>query len=169
MHSDRRHPESLRAPVSARGAGFTLIEVLIAIVVVGILTAIALPQYTIFVQRSRIVDATSTMNDIRTRQEQFFQDRLRYDNGGGACGTVMPPDTPGFTFACLPIGGAPAGAYQVTATGIGPMLGFDYDITVDPQPAGVGVLRTTVRVPATWAPTPLPNNCWQVRTGGYCS
>jgi type IV pilus assembly protein PilE len=160
------------APVPAahrrrcRQAAFTLIEVLIAIVVVGILTAIALPQYTVFVQRSRIVDATSGLNDVRIRMEQYFQDQRQYNNGG-ACGVAMPT-SPSFTFNCVP-GGAPALSYVVTATGGGPMAGFAYDITVDPTLGGVGTVRTTVAVPAGWLPLPAPNNCWQVRKAGLCS
>ena len=41
-------------------------------------------------------------------------------------------------------GPVPALSYIVTATGAGPMAGFNYNLTVDPTPAGVGVLRTTV-------------------------
>jgi type IV pilus assembly protein PilE len=167
MISDRRRSASIRARASARGDGFTLIEVMIAIVVVGILTAIALPQYTIYVQRSRVVDGTSAMNDIRTRQEQFFQDRLRYDDGGGNCGFVMPAlPNANFTYNCVPAG-APALSYTVTATGVGQMAGFVYNIIVDPQPAGVGVQRNTVGVPSKWLPLPA-GNCWQVRPGGHC-
>lgn len=165
MRSDPRRPASIRARASARDGGFTLIEVLIAIVVVGILTAIALPQYTLYVQRSRIVDATSGMNDVRTRMEQFFQDRLRYDDGGGNCGFAMPP-AQSFTYTCVPTA-PPSLAYTVTANGNGQMAGFVYNIIVDPRPAGVGVQRNTVAVPPSWLPLPAAN-CWQVRPGGYC-
>jgi type IV pilus assembly protein PilE len=145
---------------------FTLIEVLIAIVIVGILTAIALPQYNVFVQRSRIVDAHSGLNDLRIRMEQFFQDQRQY-NTAGACGVAVPV-SPSFTFTCVPAGN-PAMSYVATATGTGPMAGFGYNVTVDPTLGGVGTLRTTVTVPGSWAPLPVPNTCWQVRKGGYCS
>jgi type IV pilus assembly protein PilE len=148
----------------ADSAGFTLIEVLIAIAVVGILTAIALPQYTLYVQRSRVVEAHSTLNDIRTRQEQFFQDTRRYDDGGGACGVGMPP-AGSFTYTCVP-NGAPALDYTVTANGAGGMSSFAFNIVVDPRPAGVGLQRNTISVPASW--NPAATTCWQTRPGGYC-
>jgi type IV pilus assembly protein PilE len=160
MSSASCRPQVLRS--SKRGRGFTLIEVLIAIAVVGILTAIALPQYTLYVQRSRVVEAHSMLNDIRTRQEQFFQDTRRYDDGAGACGVGMP-GTGSFTFTCVPAG-APALAFTATATGAGSMSAFGYNIVVDPN--GAGVVRNTVGVPANW--NPAATTCWQTRPGGYC-
>ena len=160
MSSASCRAQNLASP--KRGRGFTLIEVLIAIVVVGILTAIALPQYTLYVQRSRVVEAHSMLNDIRTRQEQFFQDMRRYDNGGGACGVGMPGGG-SFTFTCVPAG-APALSFTATATGAGSMSSFAYNIVVDPN--GAGVVRNTVGVPATW--NPAATTCWQTRPGGHC-
>ena len=160
MSSASCRPQTLRSP--KRGRGFTLIEVLIAIAVVGILTAIALPQYTLYVQRSRVVEAHSMLNDIRTRQEQFFQDTRRYDDGAGACGVGMP-GVGSFTFTCVPAG-APALAFTATATGAGSMSAFAYNIVVDPN--GAGVVRNTVGVPATW--NPAATTCWQTRPGGHC-
>jgi type IV pilus assembly protein PilE len=153
-----------------RQRAFTLIEIMIAIVVVGILTAIALPQYNDYVRRARITEATSGLNDFRVRMEQFFQDRRRYDDGGGACGAAVPVVAPPvtFTFTCAPVG-APALSYVATATGAGSMAGFAYNVTVDPTLGGVGTLRTTVAVPATWLPLPPGNTCWQVRKGGHCN
>jgi type IV pilus assembly protein PilE len=148
---------------------FSLIEVMIAVVVVGILTAIALPQYNAYVQRSRIVDATQALNDYRVRMEQFFQDRRQY-NDVANCGAPLPPMPPGATwnFTCAPAGN-PALSYVATATGVGPMAGFVYRVTVDPTLGGVGTLRETVAVPVSWTPLPAPNTCWQVRKGGHCS
>ena len=64
--------------------GFTLIELLIAIAIMGFLAAIALPEYREYVQRSRIIDATSRLSDLRVRMEQAFMDFRAYDNAG-AC------------------------------------------------------------------------------------
>ena len=161
-------PDSFALRRPHRQRGFTLIEIMIAIVVVGILTAIALPQYNEYVRRSRIVDMTSNLNDFRVRMEQFFQDRRTYANGG-ACGAQLPPvAVPAtFTYTCV-IGGGGL-SYVATATGAGSMAGFGYNITVDPTLAGVGTVRTTVSVPGSWSPLPSPNTCWQTRKGGYCN
>ena len=157
----------------ARASGFTLIELMIAIVVVSILAAIAYPTYTEFVRRSRIVDATSQLNDFRIRQEQAFQDNRRYDDGGGNCAIdaqmpVYNAARDNFAFTCVFNAGA-LGGYTLLATGnaaLG-MAQFDYNLIVDP--ATGALTRTTVSVPASWSGPPVPNTCWQTRKGGKCS
>ena len=65
-----------------RSLGFTLLEVLITVVIVGILAAIALPSYEYFVTRSRIVEATTALGDMRSQMEKFFMDNRTYDSAG---------------------------------------------------------------------------------------
>jgi len=146
-----------------RQAGFTLIELMIAVVVVGILAAIALPQYTEFVQRSRIADATSRLNDYRTRMEQFFQDNRTYANGAN-CGVdlvLVPNPSDSFLLVC---GGASAVGYTVDANGLAAkgMGPFTYRLTV----AAGGVTRATIGAPGGWS---TPANCWAIRKNGDCS
>ncbi len=59
-------------------AGFTLIELMIAVVIVGILLAVALPAYQNSMQKGRRSDAMSALQDAANRQEQFMLDRSTY-------------------------------------------------------------------------------------------
>jgi len=74
--------------------GFTLIELMIAIVVVAILTSLALPSYNDYVLRSRFTEATGNLADLRVKMEQYYADNRRYstDAGGGTCGLPGVPD-----------------------------------------------------------------------------
>lgn len=150
-----------------RMSGFTLIELMIAVVVVAILTAIALPSYQEYVTRGKITEATSNLADMRVKLEQFFQDNRTYV---GACvaGTTapLPTGTKYFTFTC-PVATLTATTFTVTATGIAAqgMAGFVY--TVD-QTNTQATTITAGSAAATdgWTGNPA---CWVIRKGGSCS
>ena len=52
--------------------GFTLIELLVVVLIIGILAAIALPQYTKAVERSRVSAATQWLGDAATAQSIYY-------------------------------------------------------------------------------------------------
>lgn len=139
-----------------RSRGFTLIELMIAIAIVAILSAIALPSYTEYVRRGRVTEATAGLSAMRVRMEQYFQDNRTYV---GACvnGTIapLPASSPNFTFSCPTLTG---GLYTVAATGTGSMLNFGYGINQANQ-------RTTTAVPSGWS---NPGNCWVLKKDGSC-
>lgn len=137
--------------------GFTLIELMIVVAIIGILSAIALPAYNDYITRSRISEAVSGLSDMRVKMERHFQDNRTY---AGACvantQAPLPTATATFTFSCPVLS---ATAYTVTATGAGTMASFIFTIDQDN-------VRQTNSVPAGWA---LPGtNCWVLKKGGAC-
>ena len=62
--------------------GFTLIELMIVVAIIGILAAVALPAYNDYVRRGKIANATSVLSMMRVQMEQYFQDNRTYV---GAC------------------------------------------------------------------------------------
>ncbi|MDO9064643.1 MAG: type IV pilin protein [Sulfuricella sp.] len=138
--------------------GFTLVELMIVVAIVGILAAVAMPAYTDYVTRGKLAEASTELASMRVKLEQYFQDNRTYV---GACsaGTVAPlPTGKYFTYACA----LAASTFTVTATGVAAQgtSGFSYTINQDNT-------KTTASVPSGWA-LPSPNTCWVTKKGGVC-
>lgn len=128
--------------------GFTLIELMIVVVIIGILSAIAIPNYKDYVTRGRLIEGTSTIATARSRMEQYFTDSLPHTYVGGPC----PAATTYFNYAC---GGLSTTAYTITATGKGTVAGYIY--TIDQN--------NTKTSTTTWGNSAA---CWVVKKGGGC-
>jgi prepilin-type N-terminal cleavage/methylation domain-containing protein len=63
--------------------GFTLIELMIVIAIIGILAAIAIPQFSAYRMRSFNAAATSDLRNAATAQEAYFVDTGEYTSTTG--------------------------------------------------------------------------------------
>lgn len=144
------------SPAVAGIRGFTLIEVMIVVAIVGILATIAYPSYRDYVMRGNIPEATSELAARQVQAEQFFQDNRTYE---GATNPACAVTTTGkhFDFRCTVQTGT---RFTVVAAGKGAMTGFTYAV----NESGT---KSTDAVPTGWAQH-SPNNCWVVRKGGQC-
>lgn len=143
-----------------RNKGFTLIEVMIVVVIVGILAAVAIPNYSDYVTRSKTTEAVSALSDAKVRMEQYFQDNRYYSSDGAAgstdCGVTMPATTH-FTFACVSSNNGQA--YVWTATGTLAMVGFTYTINQ------VNARGSSTSAAAIW-PSLTGTGCWIATRSG---
>lgn len=106
-------------------SGFTLIELMITVAIVGILASIAIPSYSDYVRRGKVAEATSTLADLRVKMEQYFQDNRTY---AGSTHCAPAAGAKYFTYACSVA--AAATVYTITATGVAAqgMSGYSYTI-----------------------------------------
>jgi type IV pilus assembly protein PilE len=139
-----------------RQAGVTLIELMVAVAIVAILAAVALPVYTDYIMRGRIPQATNNLASMRVKLEQYFQDNRTYV---GACvaGTIAPlPPADDFTYTCPTL---TASTFTVQAVGSGSMAGFTYTLDESNN-------KKTTAVPTGWGTAPV--DCWVRAKGGVC-
>jgi len=157
------YPCQKKRKVLGRAAeGFTLIEVMITVAIIGILASLTLPAYSDYVRRGRIPEATSNLAAYQGKMEQWFQDAKSYYASGStsACGAMSASVTlKYFTLVCTPTSST---AYTITATGIsgGTMSGFVYAIDQD------GTRSTTITGVSGW--TASSTSCWIINKGGVC-
>ncbi len=69
---------TVNANICNRQKGFSLIELMIVITIVGLLASVALPKYREHVIQSRRSEARSAIEEIRNLQYEFFQNYKRY-------------------------------------------------------------------------------------------
>ena len=60
------------------GSGFTLIELMIVIAIIGILAAIAIPQFTSYRQKSYNSAAQSDLRNVETNLAAYYADYQHY-------------------------------------------------------------------------------------------
>ena len=138
----------------SRNSGFTLIELMIAVAIVSILAAVALPSYKNYLIRGRIPEATSNLSTKRVKMEQFYQDNRTYVGAPAAAN-----DTTSSTYFDFAGSNLSTTGYTLTATGKGSMAGFSF--TIDQANAKT----STVTGFSGWSGNTA---CWVMRTGGQC-
>lgn len=143
--NSRRTVSGTRADL-ASARGFTLIELMIVVAIIGVLAAVAMPTYRDYVIRGSLTDAASGLTSMRTDMEAYFQNFRTYAANGGntpPCATAQKNGK--FMVSCTGVYGATAaGGYTLQAVSTENTLsGFAY--TVDQSD-----VRATAKAPAGW-------------------
>lgn len=67
--------------LSSNSKGFTLIELMITIAIIGVVAGIAIPSYNGYILTAKMAEAENNLAAIRLAQEEFFLENNRYFEG----------------------------------------------------------------------------------------
>lgn len=70
--------------------GFTLIELMVVVAIIGILASVALPSYQVYIQRSEVVEALSLVSTVREDVNQYYVEKLEFPADNKAAGVPEP-------------------------------------------------------------------------------
>jgi type IV pilus assembly protein PilE len=134
--------------------GFTLVELMIVVAIIGILAAIVVPSYTDYVKRGKAAEATAALADLKSRMEQCFQDKKDYTNATCAAICATPAGSQYFTYSCTPA--STATTYTLAAAAVSGKGVDSFSFTID-QDGG----KTSNFDGNT-------GNCWLTKKTGSC-
>ncbi len=152
-----------------RAAGFTLIEVMIAVAIVAILMAVALPSYRNYVIRGKLVPQTNALAAMRAQMEQYYLDNRTYLSVTTVTPNILSPcDDPAvsksygtYTLSCI---SKSATGYIIQSVATTGSAAAPAAYTMDQ--AG---LQATSALPAPWGALPTnASGCWIMRKGDSC-
>ena len=81
--------------MSSKQAGFTLLEMMLAVAIIGILAAIAIPNYSEYVARSKRCEGQALLSEGAARQERFFAQNNSYVTNSANIGQLALRNTSG--------------------------------------------------------------------------
>jgi general secretion pathway protein G len=108
-----------------RGGGMTLVEVMVALAIMGLIAALAAPAYSRHVNRGRVAKSIADIKQIEMRMERFLTDRGRYPTSLAEAGITLD-DPWGNPYRYLNMDGAKVG--QVRKDHSLHPLNTDYDL-----------------------------------------
>ncbi len=99
----------------AGASGFTLIELMIVLLVIGILTAIAYPSYVGSIVKGNRANAQAMLMDAAQRQQQFLLDNRAYASSVADLGISVPDEVSDFYVISIAASDGPPPSFTITA------------------------------------------------------
>jgi type IV pilus assembly protein PilE len=116
------HSRILKRSGLTRDSGFSLIELIVVVVMLGILAAVAIPNYTEYVKRGHRSAAQAYITDLAARQVQFYLDRRVFADTVAALNVNAPAEIANRYTVAIAVTPGPPATFTITATPTGSQI-----------------------------------------------
>ncbi len=122
MNNLKKRSRINRANLRKEHSGFTLVELMITVAILGVLAAVAIPMYSNYMNRAKQSDAIIGLKAAQMAQEQFFSENNAYSNTidilpGFDDGTVDDSYAKGeYTLAVVSVSSSTTPSFSIEAT-----------------------------------------------------
>ena len=123
--------------------GFTLLELMIVVIVIGILASIAIPQYIHTIERARGAEALVNLGSIRSSTQRYWTDQFARKGMGTYVGAILAPGV---------------GQLDIDDPNNTAWRYFDYSLSSTPATFTATAIRLSVKTPRAVFPGPVVAN-----------
>ncbi len=141
----------------ARNTGFTLIELMIVVSIIGILASIAIPAYTDYSIRTKIAEGLAMASPVKPAIAEFFLAKGYLPHSNGSIGLAVSTNFRGSYVSGIDVGTTIPGVITITYSADANIAGKT--VTLTPSTAALGSIQWVCAAGTTMPTRYMPNAC----------